>query len=225
MAKKIFRYGFELGKEFRYVIKINGGLDVITPTGVMANPIKMDMGISQLIVSCDEEFAVLKIKIESLELMSKMSTDRLPEVGTSYVMKIDTLGNMHWIDGKAAWEGAEHSFLVFPTQEIQTGDSWTSSIERPIGMAPPLYTKYRFNGFNRKNKHLNNFSTEVFEGNPEGMDSKSIGKGSFAFNSEDSWVEESGIYLKYEHVIPLPDNPSIKFKTITGLRIDMERLS
>jgi hypothetical protein len=224
MAKQLFRYSFKQGQELSYLIKINGGLDIFTPTGVLSNPIKMEMGIAQIVVSSDGDSAVLKMRIDSMELMSNMASDRLPELGAGFVMKIDSLGNMHWIDGKAAWEGAEHSFIVFPTHEIQTGDSWVSNIATPAAMAPPLYTKYRFNGFDRRRKQLNNFSTEVFEGHPDAKDSKSIGKGTFSFNSEDSWIEESGIYMKYEHLIPFPDEPSIKFKTVTGLRIDMERV-
>lgn len=223
MAKETFRYNFKQGQELKYSIKINGGLDILTPTGVLPNPIKMDMGITQLVVTSDGDTAVLKMRIDSMNVMSNMAADRLPELGSSFIMKIDNLGNMHWIDGKAAWEGAEHSFIVFPDHEIQTGDSWISNIASPVGVAQTLYTKYRFNGFDRRRKHLNNFSTEVFEGHPDAKESKSIGKGTFSFNSEDSWIEESGIYMKYEHLIPFPNDPSIKFKTITGLRIDMER--
>lgn len=224
MSKYLFRYKFVQGKEIKYKIGINGGLDIVTPSGIIANPIKMEMRVSQKIIACEDDCAVVSVTVDSVTAADDMPKERLPEVGASSVMNLDSLGNVTWINGHAAWDGAEHSVMTFPEYEIQPGDSWTVKTNDRVGSAAPIYTKYRLNGYDRKKNHLMVFSTEVFSGTLQENDYKNIGKGTFSFNSDDSWVEESGIYVKYSCFIPLPDNPAAKIQAITGLRIDMERL-
>ncbi len=220
----LFRYKFVPGKEIRYRIDITGSLDFVAPGEKMKNPINMEMVIGQHIVSCDEKEAIIKVQIEEVKAAPNMPQDKLPEVGSNSVMKMDVLGNTSWVNGKAAWEGAEHSLMVFPEQELQPGDSWVRQTEDASGTAGVFFTKYRLNGFDRKFKHLTNFTTELFSGNPEEAGSISIGKGVFSFNSEDGWIENSGTFIKHESIIPVPDMPNMKIRTITSLNIQMERI-
>ena len=94
MSKYLFRYGFSTGKEMHYRITINGAVDISTPGGDMNNPVKIDIYISQKVVSCDEEQAVVKVRIENVHADPRMSKEHLPKAGVDSVMQIDALGNV-----------------------------------------------------------------------------------------------------------------------------------
>ena len=224
MSKYLFRYGFSTGKEMHYRITINGAVDISTPGGDMNNPVKIDMYISQKIVSCDEGQAVVKVRIENVHADPRMSKEHLPKAGVDSVMQIDALGNVRWLDGAAAWQGAEHSMMRFPDHALEPGDSWIQQVEDASGSATPFHTRYRFNGFDRKNRRLMVFMTEMFSGPPDDKDSQSIGRGTFTFDSEEKWIHDSSNRIVYEYQIPVPDNPAMKIVTRTTLNIDMERL-
>ncbi len=225
MSKYLFRYGFETGKEMHYRITINGAVDISAPGGSMSNPVKIDMYISQKIISCDEEQAVVKVLIENVVADQRMAQEHLPKAGVDSIMQIDTLGNVRWLDGAAAWQGAEHSMMRFPEQPLDVGDAWVQQVEDVSGSATPFYTRYRFNGFDRKNKKLMVFATEMFTGHPDEPASESMGRGSFSFNTEEKWIHESSNRIVYEYQIPVPDNPALRIRTKTTLNIDMERLT
>ncbi|MDD2623369.1 MAG: hypothetical protein PHQ02_00920, partial [Candidatus Riflebacteria bacterium] len=86
MSKYLFRYKFVQGKEIKYKIGINGGLDIVTPSGIIANPIKMEMRVSQKIIACEDDCAVVSVTVDSVTAADDMPKERLPEVGASSVM-------------------------------------------------------------------------------------------------------------------------------------------
>ncbi len=190
----------------------------------MSNPVNIDMYISQKIISCDDQQAVIRVRIDKVEADPRMSQEHLPKVGIDSIMQIDTLGNVRWLDGAAAWQGAEHSMMRFPEEPLESGDSWVQQVEDVSGSATPFHTRYRFNGFDRKNRKLMVFATEMFTGHPDHPDSESMGRGSFSFDVEEKWIHETSNHLVYEYRIPVPDNPALKIETKTTLNIDMERL-
>ena len=224
MSKYLFRYGFAPGREMFYRIKVNGALDISTPGGMISNPVLIDLHISQKIISCDEKHAIVRVRIDDVIADPRMAKENLPKIGVDSIMQIDTLGNVRWVDGAAAWQGAEHSMMRFPEQPVEPGDSWVQQIEDAAGSATPFHTKYRFNGFDRKNRKLMVFSTEMFTGNPDDPGSQSMGSGSFSFNTVEQWIHDSSNRIVYQYSIPVPENPAMKIETRTTLHIDMERL-
>lgn len=208
----------------RYTIAINGAVDISTPMGSMSNPVKIDMQISQNIVSCDEMQAIVKVRIESVLADKRMPQEHLPKTGVDSVMEIDRLGNVRWLDGAAAWQGAEHSMMRFPDAALEPGDAWVQQVEDVSGSATPFYTRYRFTGHDRRNKRLMVFSTEMFSGHPDEPSSQSIGKGSFSFDLDENWIRDSSNRISYDYRMPVPDNPAMMIETKTTLQIEMERL-
>lgn len=224
MSKYLFRYAFSAGKEMHYSIAINGKIDVLTPGGNISNPVKITMNISQTVVSCEEHDAIIKVRIDKVTADSKIPQESLPKIGVDSLMHIDSLGKVRWVDGAAAWQGAEHSMMRFPEEELEIGDSWVQQVEDASGSATPFYTRYRFNGRDRRNKQLAVFATEMFSGHPDNPASQSAGKGSFTFSLEEHWIHDSSNQIKYAYQIPVPENPSMSIETRTVLNIDMEKL-
>lgn len=207
-----------------YSIAINGRIDVRTPSGNISNPVKITMNITQTIVNCEEQNAIVKVRIDKVTADSRIPQESLPKIGVDSIMHMDCLGRVRWVDGAAAWQGAEHSMMRFPEEELEIGDSWIQQIEDASGSATPFYTRYRFNGRDRRNKQLAVFVTEMFSGHPDDPESRSTGKGSFTFSLEEGWIYDSTNQIKYDYRIPVPDNPSLTIETRTILNIDMEKL-
>ncbi|MDD3146569.1 MAG: hypothetical protein PHD82_04650 [Candidatus Riflebacteria bacterium] len=224
MNKYLFRYGFVNGKEIFYRIAITGSVDITAPGGSMSNPVKIDMYISQKIISCDEEQAVVRVRIDNVVADPRMSKEHLPKIGVDSIMQIDRVGNVRWMDGAAAWQGAEHSMMRFPEEPLEPGDSWVQQVEDVSGSATPFHTRYRFNGFDRKNRQLMVFATEMFTAHPDDPESESMGRGTFSFDLEENWIHETSNRIVYSYRIPVPENPALKIETKTTLNIDMERL-
>jgi hypothetical protein len=224
MNKYLFRYAFVKDKSMRFRIGINGSVDISAPGSNISNPVKIDMYISQKIVSCDENEAIVRVCIDNVEAGPGIPREHLPKIGIESDMKIDTLGNVCWLAGTAAWQGAEHSMMRFPEQPLEPGDSWVQQIEDVSGSATPFYTKYRFNGFDRRNRKLMVFATEMFTGHPDEPASASMGRGSFSFDTEENWIADCSNRIVYEYRIPMPENPGKIITTRTTLNIEMERI-
>lgn len=224
MNKYLFRYGFATGKEIKYAIAIGGSVVVTTTAGSIAHPVKIDMQISQKIISCDQQQAVVRVRIDSVKADERMPQEHLPKIGVDSVMEIDTLGSVRWLDGAAAWQGAEHSMMRFPVEPLEIGESWVQQVEDVSGSATPFHTRYRFNGHDRRNRRLMVFATEMFTGHPDEPSSRSIGKGSFTFDVDEQWIYDTSNRIRYDYRIPMPDNPATVIETRTTLNIDMERL-
>ena len=150
--------------------------------------------------------------------------ENMPEVGKSYIMETDSLGNCKWVDGKAGWQGAEHSLMRFPENEIEIGDTWVQMVEDAAGSAPPFYNRYRLNGRDRKNPDLIIFSSEIYSGHPDLRESRNLGKSSFTFNLADKWIQDSDVRIKHEYMFPVPQRPDILLRGKTVLNVDMERI-
>ncbi len=218
-----FRYGFKLGQELRYNITTTGSFKLYGPAGEVNTPINIDMIISQKVISTDEEKARIQVCVESVKTSCDVPRESMPEVGKCSVMESDYLGNSKWIEGNG-WQGAEHSLMVFPQEEIEIGDTWVQKIEEAQGSATPFYNSYRLNGRDRKNKDLVIFSSEVYSGHPDKRESKNLGKGSFTFNITEGCIQDSSVRIKYEYLIPVPERPSILLSAKTILNVDMERI-
>ncbi len=225
MSKYLFRYAFVKDRLMCFRIAITGSVDVFMPGGNVSNPVKINMHISQKIVSCDDTEAVVRVRIDNVEAGPGMSQEHLPKIGIESDMQIDTLGNVRWLSGTAAWQGAEHSMMRFPEQALEPGDSWVQQIEDVSGTATPFHTKYRFNGFDRRNRKLMVFATEMFTGHPDEPASASMGRGTFSFDTAENWIAECSNRIIYEYRIPVPDNPAKIITTRTTLNIDMERVA
>ncbi len=226
MNKYLFRYGFEKGKEIRYKIQTTGSFKLSGPAGESSTPIKIDMEISQLIEECSEDNsnAILKVCIEKAIADCDIPKENLPQVGKSYLMKIDSLGNCEWVDGKVGWQGAEHSLMRFPEEEIEIGDTWIQKVEEASASALPFYNRYRLNGRDRRNQDLIIFSSEIYSGHPDSRDSKNLGRSNFTFNLADKWIQDSEVRIKHEYMIPVPQRPGLLLKGKTVLNVDMQRI-
>ncbi len=224
MNKYLFRYGFVKGKEIRYNILTTGSFKLSGPGGETSTPINIEMVVSQLIEDCDENKAHIKVCIEKAVADCDIPKENMPEVGKSFVMETDSLGNCKWVDGKAGWQGAEHSLMRFPENEIEIGDTWIQMVEDAAGSAPPFYNRYRLNGRDRKNPDLIIFSSEIYSGHPDLRESRNLGKSSFTFNLADNWLQDSEVRIKHEYMFPLPQRPDILLKGKTVLNVDMERI-
>ncbi len=225
MSKYLFRYRFENGREMFFRIAVKGSLEIRTPNGTIRHPVGIDLNISQKIVSSDANQAIVRVRIENVAADPGMPKENLPQIGVDSIMQIDTLGNVRWVDGAAAWQGAEHSMMRFPEDPVEPGDSWVQPVEDVSGSATPFHTRYRFNGFDRKNRRLMVFATEMFTLHPDDPDAESMGKGTFSFDTQENWINDSSSNIVYEYRIPVPDNPAMKIETRTVLYIDMERLN
>ncbi len=226
MNKYLFRYGFEKGKNIRYKILTTGSFKLMGPEGETSTPISIDMEISQFIEDCDEtgSNAILKVTIDKTVANCDIPKENLPEVGKSYVMNIDSLGNSKWVNGQVGWQGAEHSLMRFPENEIEIGDTWIQKVEESAGSAPPFYNRYRLNGRDRRNQDLIIFSSEIYSGHPDSRQSKNLGKSSFTFNLADKWIQDSEVRIKYEYMIPVPQRPGLLLRGKTVLNVDMQRI-
>ncbi len=224
MQNYLFRYGFSQGKNLRYSIKVSGAIEVISPMGEMKNPLDIQMLISQQVESCDQNQAVIKVRIDEVKANEAVPSDSLPQTGIDSCMHMDDQGNVRWVDGQAAWQGAEHSMMKFPEHAIEPGDTWVQQVEDASGSATPFHVRYQFKGTDRRNKRLMNFSSEMFSAHPDEKDAKSIGKGSFSFDLDENWITDCSNFLQFEYQMPIPQNPEMLFTTKTTLRIEMERL-
>lgn len=222
--KYLFRYGLEVGKELRYNIATTGSFRLYGPAGEAKTPINIDMVVSQKIVSTDGNTAILKVTIEKAEAKCDIPKENMPEVGKSFVMETDTLGNCKWVDGKVGWQGAEHSLMRFPENEIEIGDTWVQQVEDSAGSANPFFNRYRLNGRDRRNKDLIIFTSDIYSGHPDNRESKKLGNGSFTFNLVDKWIQDSYISVSHEYLIPVPDRPNILLNAKTILNVDMTRV-
>ena len=200
MNKYLFRYGFVKGKEIRYNILTTGSFKLIGPGGETSTPINIEMIVSQLIEDCDENRALIKVCIEKAVADCDIPKENMPEVGKSFAMETDSLGNCKWIEGKTGWQGAEHSLMRFPENEIEIGDTWIQMVEDAAGSAPPFYNRYRLNGRDRKNPDLIIFSSEIYSGHLDLRESRNLGKSSFTFNLADKWLQDSEVRIKHEYI-------------------------
>ena len=224
MNKYLFRYGFVKGKEFRYNILTTGSFKLIGPAGESVTPIDIRMVVSQLIEDCDENKAILKICIEKAVAECDIPKESMPEVGKNFVLETDSLGNCKWVDGKAGWQGAEHSLVRFPENEIEIGDTWIQKVEDAAGSAPPFYNRYRLNGRDRRNSDLIIFSSEIYSGHPDSPGSNNLGKSNITFNLAEKWIQDSEVRIKHDYLFPVPQRPDIILKGKTVLNVDMERI-
>ena len=220
----LFRYGLTVGKEIRYNITTSGSFKLVGPAGEHTTPIKIDMIMCQKVESFDGEKGVVRITIEKAVTDCDIPKENMPEVGKSFTMEMDQLGNCRWIDGKASWAGAEHTMMIFPEPEVEIGSTWVQKMEETAGSGVPFYNRYRLNGRDRRNTDLINFASEVYSGHPDNPQSRSLGKGSFTFNLVDQWIQDSDVRIKYEYLIPVPDRPGVLLKAKTILNVDMERI-
>lgn len=224
MPKHLFRYTFEEGKLLRYQIVVDGSVKVATPMGEINNPVNITMQISQTVVNCNENEAMLKVCIDKVTSDKNIPADNLPKTGVESFMRMDTLGTVQWVNGQAAWQGAEHSMMRFPEQALQPGDTWVQAVEDASGTATAFHTRYKFKGLDKKNDNLAVFATELFSAHPDDSAAQVIGSGTFSFNLADSWISGCSNHISYDFRMPVPDNPSMSFVTTTTLDIDMERL-
>ncbi|PKL44304.1 MAG: hypothetical protein CVV41_06610 [Candidatus Riflebacteria bacterium HGW-Riflebacteria-1] len=225
MSSYLFRYGFSQNKQMRYVISIKGGVDIEMPMGNMNNPINMEMRISQKIVSFDAEQAIIRVVIDRVTADRNIPADSLPKTGVESVMQMDRLGTVRWVDGAAAWQGAEHSMMRFPEQALEVGDSWVQQVEDSSGAATTFHTRYSFAGVDEDNANLMIFSTELFSGHPDNPASGLVGKGVFSYDDEEKWIHGCSNHIEYRYRMPMPDNSGAFFTTTTVMQIEMERLA
>lgn len=224
MNRYLFRYGFEKDKEIRYNISTTGSFKLSGPAGETTAPIRITMVISQKVEGCDEDNGIIKVTIEKAEADKDIPKENMPEAGKNFSMEMDSLGNCKWVDGKAGWQGAEHSMMRFPKEEIEIGDTWVQMMEQTANGALPFYNRYRLNGRDRRNSDLIVFSSEIYSGHPDSRESRNLGSGSFTFNLVDKWIQDSEIRIKYEYLIPVPQHPEVLIKAKTILNVDMQRL-
>jgi hypothetical protein len=182
------------------------------------------MHISQTVVSCSENQALIKVCIDRVKADEHIPADQLPKTGIESMMQMDSLGSVRWVDGAAAWQGAEHSMMRFPENELQNGDSWVQVVEDVSGSATAFHTRYRFRGADKRNESLAVFSTELFDRHPDDLAAQLAGRGTFSFDLDSNWIQGCSNHLKYQYRIPVPDNPAMHFVATTILDIDMERL-
>jgi hypothetical protein len=183
------------------------------------------MKISQKIVSLEQDEALIAVCIDEVKADSSISPDQLPRCGTQSLMRMDRLGAVRWVDGQAAWQGAEHSMMKFPQDALSPGSKWVQPVEDATGSATPFYTLYEFKGLNRKNRRLAEFHTELHTGHPDSQDSRQTGKGRFLFDLNDNWIDSCDNFIEYQFEMPVPENPAVKIITETTLKIEMERIS
>lgn len=224
MPKQIFRYSFAEAMHLRYEIVVDGSVKVATPMGEMNNPVNITMQISQTVVNCNENEAMIKVCIDQVKSDKNIPAESLPKTGVESFMRMDTLGNVRWVDGQAAWQGAEHSMMRFPDQALQPGDTWVQAVEDATGSATAFHTRYRFKGLDKKRDNLAVFTTELFSAHPDDSSAKVIGSGTFTFDLADNWISGCSNHICYDFRMPVPDNPAMSFVTTTTLDIDMERL-
>ena len=225
MSSYLFRYGFSKNKQMRYVIGIKGGIDIEMPMGNINNPINMEMRISQKIVDIDEGQAMIRVVIDRVTADRNIPAESLPKTGVGSIMKMDSLGTVRWVDGAAAWQGAEHSMMRFPEQALEVGESWVQQVEDASGAASTFHTRYCFAGFAEDNEHLMIFSTELFSGPPDDEGSQLVGRGVFTFDGAEKWIHGCSNHIEYQYRMAMPDNSGAFFTTRTTLQIEMERLS
>lgn len=224
MEKYFFRYSFANKDPFEYNIIIAGRIEVKSPVGSFCNPVGIEMAISQQIVSVEEGSALLAVTIEKVEAKQPISPEQLPQIGKKSIMRMDELGNVFWVEGNAAWQGAEYSMMRFPEEPLSPGEFWDQQVEDAQGQASPFFTRYIFAGMNRKKRNLAEFRTELFTGNPAAKNSVSAGTGRFCFNSEEKWIESCENQIEYRFSMPFPEDPSLTIETHTYLQIEMERI-
>jgi len=224
MSSYIFRYGFSQGRQMRYRICISGSIDIELPMGNINNPIDMEMQISQKIVSCDSEEAIIKVVIDKVRADKKIPAESLPKTGVESVMEMDRLGSVRWVNGAAAWQGAEHSMMKFPAEALEPGDNWVQQVEDTSGTATAFHTRYCFTGFEENNEHIMVFATELYSAHPDNPDSQLIGCGTFTYDSEEQWIHGCSNHIEYNYRMPVPDNSGQFFTTRTVLKIEMERI-
>lgn len=206
-----------------YVIAIKGGVNIEMPMGSIENPINMEMYISQIIESCDEEQAAIRVMIDKVRADRNIPAESLPKTGVESIMQMDNLGTVRWSGGAAAWQGAEHSMMRFPDQALQPGDDWIQRVEDASGSASPFYTRYLLAGRDKANADLMLFSSELFSGWPEDPASELIGKGVFSFDMQQKWIHGCSNHIEYRYRMPMPDQSGTFFTTNTVLQIEMER--
>jgi len=225
MSSYLFRYGFSPGRQMRYVISIKGGVDIEMPMGNLNNPINMEMRISQKIVSCDADQAMIEVMIDHVSADKNVPAESLPKTGIASTMQMNSLGTVRWVGGNAAWQGAEHSMMRFPEQALQVGESWVQRVEDATGSATAFHTRYCFAGFDEDNENIMIFSTELFSGHPDDPASDLIGKGLFSYDESEKWIHGCSNHIEYRYRMPMPDNSGAFFTTRTVLQIEMERLA
>lgn len=224
MEKYCFRYSFSHREKFFYKIRIAGKIQVVSPVGSFANPVGIELDISQQIVSCEDEQAFIAVTIERVAANVEIPADQLPEPGKKSIMRMDELGNVFWVEGNAAWQGAEYSMMRFPEEPLSPGEYWDQQVEDAQGNASPFFTRYVFAGLNRKNKRLAEFKTELFTGDPALRETLSAGSGRFYFDLDEKWIDSCDNHIEYRFAMPFPEDPARQIVTHTSLQIEMDRI-
>jgi hypothetical protein len=224
MENYCFRYSFKQKDRLQYRILIAGQIKVESPVGDFRNPVGIEMQISQQILSEENETAVIAVTIDQVSSNVPIPEDQLPEIGKKSLMQMTPVGNVHWVEGAAAWQGAEYSMMRFPEEPLSVGNSWIQQVEDARGSASPFFTRYTFRGLDRKNRRLAEFRTELFTGHPEDPESVGAGSGRFCFNLDECWIESCENHIEYRFSMPFPQDPAQKIITHTVLQIDMERI-
>lgn len=223
MEKYLFRYSFTNKEKISYRIAIAGQIIVQSPVGSFKNPVGIEMEISQQIVAEEIDSALIAVTIDKVVANRQIPAEQLPEIGKKSVMRMDPLGNVFWVDGNAAWQGAEYSMMRFPDEPVSPGQFWDQQVEDARGNASPFFTRYTFAGMNRKKRRLADFRTGLFTGHPSAPDSVSAGSGCFCFDIEEKWIDSCENFIEYRFAMPFPEDPSQQIVTHTRLHIEMER--
>lgn len=224
MENYSFRYDFKSGQKICYRILIGGQIKVTSPMGEFKNPVGIQMQISQTILSAENETGLIGVCINKVSSNQPIDADQLPECGKESVMQMDSLGNVRWVDGEAAWQGAEYSMMKFPAEPLSPGDNWVQQVEDARGNATPFFTRYLFEGLHGKNKRLAEFSTELFTGPVDSPHSMKAGHGFFYFDLDGNWIDSCESFIEYRFEMPFPEDPSQNIVTETRLQIKMERV-
>ena len=224
MENYFFRYSFEDNQTRQYEILVAGKIVVVSPVGSFQNPVGIKLAISQKILSVEEEHALIAVTIEKVETNVEIPSDQLPEPGKRSIMRMNKLGQVFWVEGIAAWQGAEYSMMRFPSGPLRPGEYWDQQVEEANGTASPFFTRYIFNGLNKKNRRLAEFRTELYTGHPDSSESILAGEGRFLFSLDECWIMSCENRIEYKFSMPFPENPAQKIITHTCLNIEMERV-
>ncbi|GAB4271363.1 MAG: hypothetical protein Kow0029_08950 [Candidatus Rifleibacteriota bacterium] len=192
--------------------------------GEFKTPVGMEMIISQKILLRESDSALVSVCIDQVRAIESIPQDKLPATGIEHVMKMDALGNVVWVRGKSAWEGAEHSMMRFPAEPLSPGDYWEQQVEDANGSATPFFTRYLFKGLHRKNKRMAEFSTQLFTGPETSKERIKAGSGTFLFDLDQNWIDSCENFIEYSFEMPLPEQPACMITTKTKLHIEMERI-
>ncbi|MFZ5952652.1 MAG: hypothetical protein ACOYXC_18265 [Candidatus Rifleibacteriota bacterium] len=195
-----------------------------SPVGRFRNPVGIEMLISQKIVAYEDDQAVIAVVIEKVSSETPIAADQLPQTGKKSLMRMDPFGRVFWVEGQAAWQGAEYSMMRFPEEPISPGNHWDQQVEDARGCASPFFTRYTFAGLSEENEREAEFRTELFTGNPDDAQSQTTGSGRFCFDLDEGWITSCDNIIDFQFSMPFPENPRETISTKTSLQIEMSRI-